>query len=50
MVEVERPGETLATHDAAANGGVVVHRNDQFVAESLVISFGVIMCRESETS
>jgi hypothetical protein len=42
MVEAEHTAETLASHDAAADSGVVVHRCDELVAERLMASLGVV--------
>lgn len=36
-VDVEHTAETLAAHDAAADGCVVVPRRDELVAEGLMV-------------
>jgi hypothetical protein len=51
MVVVEHAAKPLAPQDAAARGGVVIRRNDELVAEALVIALSVIVrevfCRMS---
>jgi hypothetical protein len=43
MVIVEHTAETLAAHNAAAHGGVVVRGRDEPVAERLVRPLSVIV-------